>query len=94
LVLAIADPMASLIGLNIPSTKIKVWGGTKTVLGTLTFFLVACGIGILMMQGAPLGIWAPLIAAVVLAFLEFALSYGLDNIAIMVGGVLLYTVFL
>jgi phytol kinase len=93
LVLALADPFASLIGSTFPWGEIKVLGGTKTLVGTLAFVVMASCIGILLMPIIGLQIWIPIAVGVVLGVMELFLGYGLDNIAIMVTGTLLYISF-
>ena len=83
LVLAFADPAASVVGQRLNSASWRVPGGRKSVLGSLTFFGVAVTLGIAFAWGAGTGtILAIAGAAAVLTGIEAALGFGLDNLVI------------
>ena len=83
LVLATADPAAALVGRRFKSVAWPVMGGHKTVAGSLAFALVAVAIGLLIGAGAgDVRLLAVFGAALVLAFIEGSIGYGLDNVPV------------
>jgi phytol kinase len=83
LVLGIADPVAALVGKRLKGFGWPVVGGEKTLVGTLSFALVAVVIGLLIGVGVGDVRWlAVLGAAAVLAAIEGSLGYGLDNVPV------------
>jgi phytol kinase len=83
LVLAIADPAAAIVGSRFKSVGWSVIGGQKTLAGSLTFAMVAVVIALVI--GAAAGdvrFLTAVGAALVLAFVEGSLGYGLDNIPV------------
>jgi phytol kinase len=86
LVLAIADPLAALIGTKYGSHMYRAWGDKKTVEGSM-----ACAIaggGILVFAGAPL--WAAYGGGLLLAGVEAYAPRGGDNVLLpLVAGVLI-----
>ena len=83
LVLGLADPAAALAGKRLKGVGWPVIGGHKSLAGTLTFALVTVAIGLLMGVGVgDVRFLAVLGAAVVLAFVEGGLGYGLDNVPV------------
>ena len=83
LVLAIADPAAAIVGRRFNSVGWSVIGGQKTLAGSVAFAFVAVAIALLIGAGAgDIRILAALGAALVLAFVEGSLGYGLDNIPV------------
>jgi phytol kinase len=83
LVLAFADPAASVMGQRFGSLSWPVPGGRKSAFGTATFFAVACALGIAFALATGDGaIVAVAAAAGVLALVEATLGYGLDNLVI------------
>jgi phytol kinase len=83
LVLATADPAAALVGRRLKSVGWPVIGGRKTVAGSLAFAIVTIAIGLLIGAGTgDVRVPAVLGAAVVLAFIEGSLGYGLDNVPV------------
>jgi phytol kinase len=83
LVLGVADPVAALAGKRLKGFGWPVAGGKKTLVGTLSFAMVAVAIGLLMGIGVGDVRWlAVLGAAAVLAAIEGSLGYGLDNVPV------------
>ncbi|TME44363.1 MAG: hypothetical protein E6I56_12410 [Chloroflexi bacterium] len=83
LMLALPDAGAALIGERFPSWSWSVVGGHKSLFGSLTFFVLAVGIGtafgLLAGNGAFL---AAAGVALTVAAVEGAVGYGLDNLFI------------
>jgi phytol kinase len=90
LVLAFADPAASLVGKRLNSLSWPVSGGRKSLLGSLAFFAVALALGTVFASVAGTGaILAVLGAAALLTAVEATLGFGLDNLVIpLVAGLL------
>jgi phytol kinase len=86
LVLAIADPLAALIGRKYGSHIYRAWGDKKSVEGSM-----ACAIasgGILVFAGAPL--WVAYCGGLALAFVEAYTPRGGDNVLLpLVAGMLI-----
>jgi phytol kinase len=83
LVLAFADPSASVLGQRFDSPSWRVAGGRKSAFGSVTFFAVAFILGIAFALAAGNGaILAVAAVAGVLALVEAVLGYGLDNLFI------------
>jgi phytol kinase len=90
LVLGAADPVAALVGKRLEGVGWPVFGGHKTLAGSLAFALVTIAIGLLMGVGVgDVRFLAVLGAAVVLASIEGSLGYGLDNVPVPAVGSLL-----
>ncbi|HEV2013322.1 MAG TPA: hypothetical protein VGR77_05510 [Candidatus Dormibacteraeota bacterium] len=83
LMLAFADPAASVLGQRFASPGWPVAGGRKSVLGSVTFFAVAFALGAAFALAAGNGaILAVAGTAAVLTGIEATLGYGLDNLFI------------
>ena len=83
LVLGAADPAAALVGSRLKGVGWPVIGGHKTVAGSLAFAAVTVAIGLIMGVGiGDVRFAAGMGAAVVLAFIEGSLGYGLDNVPV------------
>lgn len=83
LVLAFADPAASLVGKRLHSLSWRVPGGRKSVLGRVAFFAVAFALGTVFASVAGAGaILAAAGVAAVVSGVEATLGFGLDNLVI------------
>jgi dolichol kinase len=83
IVLAAADPAAAVVGKRFRSVAWPVIGGHKTGAGSLAFVLVTIGIGLLIGFGVgDVRVLAVVAAALVLAFIEGSVGYGLDNLPV------------
>ena len=83
LVLAIADPAAAVVGARFNSVGWPVLGGHKSAAGSLAFAAVAIAIGLVIgVEAGDVRLVAALGAALVLAFIEGSLGYGLDNVPV------------
>ena len=90
LVLAFADPAASLVGKRLNRLSWPVPGGRKSVFGSLAFFATAFVIGTAFASAAGIGaVPAAVAVAAVLTVVEATLGFGLDNLVIpLVAGLL------
>ena len=87
LILAIADPIAALVGQNFQYGKFKIFKGTKTLSGSVMFFISAflVAASCIYFHGIYTTdkiIWIPLVLALASAFAEALSGKGLDNITI------------
>lgn len=83
LMLAFADPAASVLGQRFASLSWPVAGGRKSVLGSMTFFAVAAALGSAFALAAGNGALLAVVGvAAVLTGVEAMLGYGLDNLFI------------
>lgn len=83
LMLAFADPAASILGQRFGSLSWPVAGGRKSVIGSVAFFAVAFGLGTVFALAAGNGaILAVAGVAAALTAAEATLGYGLDNLLI------------
>ncbi|MGC8572056.1 MAG: hypothetical protein ACP5LH_02130 [Candidatus Micrarchaeia archaeon] len=82
-----ADPLATIFGINIRSPKLP-YNKHKSILGTFVFFLVVS-----IFSYPIIGIYS-LIIGFVLAFIESLDTIVDDNIAIAIGAILIYIIFL
>jgi len=83
LMLAVADPAASVVGQRFRGPSWQVPGGRKSALGSIAFFAVALALGTVFALAAGNGaILAVAGAAAVLTVVEASLGYGLDNLFI------------
>jgi phytol kinase len=85
--LALADGMAGLIGRQFGGKGYKVWGGTKSLVGNLAFFVTAVFVlsafVFVFMPGASNYIWITVIgASSLLTIIEAAFGGGFDNLAV------------
>lgn len=86
LIMSVADPIAALVGRLYPVKKYSVYGGRKSIMGSITFFLVAFTISILLLyyfnfSGSPILLIA-FIIALVTAIVEGITPLGMDNLTI------------
>lgn len=83
LMLALPDPAAALVGQRFASVCWPVVGGQKSVLGSLTFFVVALALGAAFALAAGNGaLVGAATVALALTVVEGVLGYGLDNLFI------------
>lgn len=83
LVLALADPAASVVGRRMIGPSWPVPGGRKSALGSVTFLIVALLLGTTFAAVAGSVMILPLVgAAVAVTAVEAALGFGLDNFVI------------
>ena len=81
LVLALADPAAGVTGKLVGGLGWRVFGGRKTVAGSLAFFGVAALLGIVFaLPTGSVPVVAVLTVALLLTLIEGSLGYGLDNL--------------
>lgn len=81
LVLALADPGASIAGNRIASLGWRVAGGQKSVSGSLAFFVVTAALAAIFgLASGELRPLRALIAGSILTLVEGSLGYGLDNL--------------
>ena len=82
------DGMASLIGENVKSPELKIWGNRKSLAGSLAMFGFSLAVAVIAMLwgGFPAGfsalIGAAVAAAVCGTLFEFITPFGLDNITV------------
>jgi phytol kinase len=79
---ALADPAAATVGERVDSPRWAVWRGTKSIAGSVTFVGVTLLIVLVAMAWAPFSLGAIVAVAIVLALVEGALGYGLDNLVV------------
>lgn len=87
LIMAIADPVAALVGRRYPVRKYKVYNGTKSLMGSVTFFLVAFIISLLVFyyftpQISGHLIFISIMLALATTIAEGITPLGLDNLTI------------
>ena len=90
LILAICDPIAALVGRNFPWGKYRVRGGTKTISGSMAFFIVATLISFFLMKQLgkdyfdelPIIIIYSIIIGLFTALAEAVTGNGYDNLTI------------
>lgn len=86
LILSAADPLASLVGLSLGRTSYRTLDGTKSVEGSLAFFVAAFGAAYLplLMAGVDVSraLLMALIAGLVTTLIEAASWHGLDNFSV------------
>lgn len=88
LILAISDPLAALVGKRYPWKPYRIGATHKTVMGSLSFFLSAVLICLMLisMSGVELNVWRWLFIVLVLALVstlaEAISGKGLDNLTI------------
>jgi dolichol kinase len=83
LVLALADPAASVVGRRMTGSSWPVPGGRKSALGSVTFFIVAVVLGVIFAALAGSGVILTAVgAAAVITAVEATLGFGLDNLLI------------
>ena len=85
--LALADGLAGLVGRQFGGEGYKVWGGTKTLIGNLTFFVTALFVlgafVFVFMPGASNYIWITVLGgASLLTIIEASFGGGFDNLAV------------
>ncbi|MDD3711635.1 MAG: hypothetical protein PHP37_03495 [Patescibacteria group bacterium] len=81
LVLGLSDALANIFGSLFGSFRIKVFGGVKSLEGSLVFFLTTFILLLLLNGccGGPL-IFSYLLITLILTIIEFSLFFGLDNL--------------
>lgn len=83
--MGLADGLAAVVGTHYGNRhRYSVFGSPKTVIGTLTFFVVSCAIlaGYAFMSTGVLSLSALLLIAVAATILENISVYGLDNLVV------------
>lgn len=83
--LCLADGLAALVGLRFGgATMYKIFGSSKSIVGTFTFFIVSLTIltAYSFLAPAGLALWWIVIGAAVAAFLENVGVLGLDNLLV------------
>jgi phytol kinase len=93
LILAICDPMAALVGSRWPRGRYTVLGHTKTLSGSIAFFITAIALSSLFFLGAeearPLeGLVLALVVATVTTVAEGVSHKGYDNLTVPLGAML------
>lgn len=81
LVLGLSDALANIFGGLFGTYKVKIFGGVKSLEGSLVFFL-STFILLLVLNGCcgTSLIFSYLLTALILTIIEFALYFGLDNL--------------
>jgi dolichol kinase len=82
LTFALADPAAAIVGERVRSPRWTVWGGTKSLSGSLGFVGVTVLIGLVASSWAPLGLIAVVAIAAILGVIEGLLGFGMDNLVL------------
>lgn len=89
LIMAWGDGLAALVGQRFGTHPYQIWGEKKSWEGSLTMFLVSCGVSVavlLAVQGPMLATWiVAAITAVVATGLESISKYGIDNLSVPLG---------
>lgn len=93
--MALADGLAAVIGTHYGNRyRYVVFGSPKSVIGTLTFFIVSCAIlaGYALMSASVLSLPVLLLVALAATVLENISAHGLDNLVVplFVAGALLW----
>lgn len=99
MMLALADGLAGLVGRQFGGEGYRVWGGTKSLIGNLTFFLTALFI---MLAFVYVFVFEPtsqqwllaIAGAAVLTVIEGSLGGGFDNLAVPLSTAVLASVIL
>lgn len=97
LVLALSDGFAAVIGKTFGKRIYFVPGGSKSIIGSFTFFVITftllCMFLIIQTEAGPIALIPALIYAMVLTFVEGAFAGGFDNLAVpLTAAVLLNTI--
>lgn len=89
LTLAIADPMACLVGKKLPLKKINLTGSSKSIGGAIGFFVTSFLIAMMVLGNfANYSLTACLSFAAITTFAELIGSKGADNVTIPIASVL------
>ena len=87
LVMALGDGIAGLVGANLPSQRWRLFGQTKSLLGTAAMAMVSLLVLVSLLRGVP---WPSLLAIAGAATALEQLSWGgLDNLSVPLGVALL-----
>lgn len=87
MVMALSDGFAGLFGRQFGGEGYKVWGGTKSLVGNLTFLLttlfILVSFTIIMVPSPDAHIWTiVVVSSFALTIIEAALGGGFDNLAV------------
>jgi dolichol kinase len=87
LILAICDPIAALVGIRWPLGKFKTFGTTKTLSGSIGFFIASILITTPMLASTtttewPILLLVSLVLSAITAFVEAISHKGYDNVTI------------
>ncbi|MBD3638567.1 MAG: phosphatidate cytidylyltransferase [Crocinitomicaceae bacterium] len=97
LILSISDPMAALIGKKWPVGKYKIFGCTKTFMGSAAFFLSALALSIIFMMPLATSPEYGMLIALCIAFsttlVEAICHRGIDNLLIPLTAVFVMVMF-
>ena len=80
LTFALADPAAATVGERVSSPRWRVWRGSKSIGGSLTFVGITLLIGLVASLWAPLGLLAIVAVGLILGAIEGLFGFGLDNL--------------
>lgn len=82
--MALGDGLAAVIGKNIKSKEYKIGSTTKTLLGSLTMFLISFIIFVLSLCYYNINLWIvkSIIASIAITILEAISMKGTDNITV------------
>ncbi len=83
LVMGLSDPLAGFIGTRFGKHEIKILGNTKSLEGSLSFFL--CTLMLTLVFAPTIGINL-LILPLLLTLIEICLGYGTDNLVLPIAG--------
>jgi phytol kinase len=90
LLLALADGLAGIVGTRVASATYRVPGGTKSLAGSLAFFVVALLSITSVLAANDASVGSPLLVALVTALLltgvEAISTHGTDNVTVALGG--------
>lgn len=90
LLLALGDGLAGIVGTNVRSRRYRVPGGTKSLAGSLAFFVVALAsiATTLIVTGHPTqhALLVAVICALLITGVEAISTHGTDNITVALGG--------
>lgn len=96
LIVGFADPIASLVGRKYGTKQIRIWKGTKTIEGSISFVIVAGFIllNYMFSYGTCDAIifYKMIIISFIMGGLEFFTPSFLDNFVLLVGGAILLNV--
>ena len=81
--MSLADGLAAIVGVNFgKNNSYKVFGATKSVVGSLTCFIVSLAILIItvLISNAHINFWILVMASLIATIVENIAVYGLDNL--------------
>jgi dolichol kinase len=100
LILTISDTLASIFGKYFPFGKYKIFGGIKTMTGSIVFFIssfIICFLSLYIMDTENPGLYDLIsissLIGLITAGLEAIAHHGLDNLTIPAGAILMLSVF-